>query len=158
MAEARAWLAMLVATWFGCGRIPVAPGTAGSLGALAVAMALAGWHDWRAPQFGWLAVAALVPAIWAADAYAARKGEKDPQSVVVDEVVGQWITLAGATTLNWKSWLAALVVFRVLDIVKPPPARRAERLASGAGIVADDVIAGLYGALVLFFAGWFNLY
>ena len=83
---------------------------------------------------------------------------KDPQIVVVDEVLGQWITLAGATSLNWKSWLAAFVLFRLFDIWKPPPIRRLEALHSGTGIVADDVMAGLYGALVLFVAGCFNLY
>ena len=83
---------------------------------------------------------------------------KDPQIVVVDEVVGQWITFAGATALNWKSWCAAFVLFRVFDIWKPPPVRQLERMHGGAGIVLDDVMAGVYAALVLFAAGWFNLY
>jgi len=78
--------------------------------------------------------------------------------VVVDEVVGQWITLAGAFTLNWKSWLAAFVLFRLFDVWKPFPVRRLERLPGGVGIVADDAMAGVYSALVLFAAGWFNLY
>ena len=65
-------------------------------------------------------------------------------------MIGQWITLAGASTLNWKSWLAAFVLFRLLDIWKPPPARQFERLPGGLGIVADDVMAGLYGALAIF--------
>jgi len=60
--------------------------------------------------------------------------------------------------LNWKSWLAAFVLFRLFDIVKPPPARQFEKLPGGLGIVADDVMAGIYGALVLLIAGWFNLY
>ncbi len=78
--------------------------------------------------------------------------------MVVDEVVGQWMTLAGATALNWKSWLLALALFRLFDIWKPPPVRQLERLPGGLGIVADDAMAGVYGALVLFAAGWFNLY
>jgi phosphatidylglycerophosphatase A len=61
-------------------------------------------------------------------------------------------------TLNWKSWVLALVLFRVFDIWKPWPVRRLERLPAGAGIMADDIMAGLYGALVLFVAGCFNLY
>jgi phosphatidylglycerophosphatase A len=76
----------------------------------------------------------------------------------VDEVVGQWMTLTGATVLNWKSWLLALALFRLFDIWKPPPVRQLERLPGGLGIVADDAMAGVYGALVLFAAGWFNLY
>ena len=83
---------------------------------------------------------------------------KDPGIVVVDEVLGQWITLAGAASLNWKSWLAAFCLFRLFDIWKPPPVRQLEALPSGAGIVADDVMVGIYGALVLFVMGCFNLY
>ena len=85
-------------------------------------------------------------------------GKEDPSIVVVDEVIGQWITLAGATTLNWKSGLAAFALFRLFDIWKPVPVRQMERFPGGYGIVADDVMAGIYGALVLFAAGCFNLY
>jgi phosphatidylglycerophosphatase A len=60
--------------------------------------------------------------------------------------------------LNWKSWLAGFVLFRLLDIWKPFPARQFEALPGGLGIVMDDVMAGIYGALVLFTAGCFNLY
>ena len=74
----------------------------------------------------------------------------DPHIVVVDEVIGQWITLAGSATFNWRSWLAAFVMFRLLDIWKPAPARQLESLPGGWGIVADDVMAGLYGALAIF--------
>ncbi len=85
-------------------------------------------------------------------------GSKDPQFVVVDEVVGQWISLGGAARLNWKSLLAGFVLFRLFDIWKPWPARALEKLPRGYGIVMDDVMAGVYAALVLFLAGWFNLY
>ena len=108
--------------------------------------------------FAVLALIMLYPAIWAAAVFAKESGQKDPQRVVVDEVVGQWITLAGATALNWKSWLLAFALFRLFDIWKPWPVRQFEKLPGGTGIVMDDVIAGVYGALVLFAAGWFNLY
>jgi phosphatidylglycerophosphatase A len=111
-----------------------------------------------APGFGVLALIGLAPAIWAADVTARASGLKDPQIVVVDEVIGQWATLGGALRLNWKSWLAALILFRLFDIFKPPPVRQLERVPGGAGIVLDDAMAGLYAALVLFAAGWFNLY
>jgi phosphatidylglycerophosphatase A len=68
------------------------------------------------------------------------------------------VTLAGATQLNWKSWLIALALFRMFDIWKPPPIRRLEKLPGGIGIVADDALAGVYGAVALFAAGWFHLY
>jgi phosphatidylglycerophosphatase A len=103
-------------------------------------------------------MAALLPGIWAADVYAKSHGKEDPSEVVVDEAIGQWVTLLGATVYNWKSLLAALVLFRILDILKPFPIRQAEKLPGGVGIIADDVVAGLVGALVLFAAGCFNLY
>ena len=105
-----------------------------------------------------MAVLLLAPGIWAADVYARTVGKKDPGEVVVDEVIGQWITLAGAMTLNWKSWLAAFLLFRLFDIWKPPPVRQLEALPGGTGIVADDVMAGLYGAVVIFVAGLLKLY
>jgi phosphatidylglycerophosphatase A len=77
---------------------------------------------------------------------------------VIDEVVGQWIAFAGAVRLNWKSLLAGFLLFRLFDIWKPFPVRRAEALPRGWGILADDIAAGLYAALVLYAAGCFNLY
>jgi len=151
-------IASPIATCLGLGRAPVAPGTAGSLGALALAALLVHYRSWGSTDFALLAVAWFVPAVWAAHAVSTASGEKDPSTIVVDEAVGQWVTLAGATTFNWKSCLAAFLLFRAFDIWKPPPVRQAERLPGGLGIVADDVVAGLYGALVLFAAGCFNLY
>ena len=151
-------LAILLATWFGCGYSPAAPGTVGSLAGLAIGILLhqyAGFHPWH---FALLAAALFGPAVWAAGVTAEIKKLKDPQIVVVDEVIGQWIALAGATTLNWKSYLAALALFRLFDVWKPPPARQLEALPGGLGINADDVMAGVYAALVLFVAGCFNLY
>lgn len=147
----------LIATWFGCGYAPRARGTYGAAAALLIAILLA-YAGWRPLYFLALAVAALPVAVWAAHRMAQRLGTKDPPQVVVDEVVGQWIALAGASALNWKSWLAAFVLFRLFDIWKPAPVRQLERLPGGYGIVADDVMAGVYAALVLFAAGWFNLY
>lgn len=150
-------LARLIATWFYCGYFPKGPGTAGSVGALIVAWPLVAWHGWGPQAFALLAVASLIPSIWAAGRVAQDNGLKDPQIVVVDEVIGQWIALAGASTLaHWGWWLAAFLLFRAFDILKPPPVRALERIPGGAGIVLDDVGAGIYAALVLLAAGWFN--
>jgi len=151
-------LGRAIATWFGCGYFPVAPGTAGSFAALMIALYVHSRFTWQSSWFGLLALLLFAPAVWAAGRTAALSGSKDPGIVVVDEVVGQWITLAGATSLNWKSWIGAFVLFRLFDIWKPPPVRRLERLRGGLGIVADDAMAGVYGSLVLFAAGWCNLY
>lgn len=151
-------LARVLGTWFYLGYVPKGPGTAGSLGALAIAWTL---HEYTGVSALWLAllgVLLIAPAIWAAGRMAKDTGSKDPQVVVIDEVVGQWITFAGASTLNAKSWIAAFALFRLFDIWKPPPVRQLERIPGGTGIVLDDAMAGIYAALVLFTAGWFNLY
>lgn len=150
--------AKLIATAFGLGYAPAAPGTAGSLGAVAAAWLLVAYAGWRPLWFGALALAALAPSIWAAGVAARESGEKDPGFVVIDEVVGQWVAIAGARALNLRSWLGAFVLFRLFDIWKPAPVRQLEALPGGTGIVADDVMAGAYVALVLFAAGCFNLY
>jgi phosphatidylglycerophosphatase A len=146
--------AFLIATWFGCGYAPKAPGTAGSLAALVIAIAvhyLAGYNAGYERLTLLLATAFLLaPGIWSAGVVARETNIIDPHIVVVDEVIGQWITLAGAATFNWKTYLAAFVLFRLLDVWKPPPARQFENFPGGWGIVADDVMAGIYGALAIF--------
>ncbi len=151
-------VAIALGTWFGCGYVPIAPGTAGSIAAVAIAIALD--YQWHLRPFWFLLTALLFtwPGIWAAGVVEQHLNKEDPRQVVVDEVIGQWVTISGATVLNWKSWLGALLLFRILDVWKPFPIRRLEALPGGAGIVADDIMAGIYGALVLFLAGCFNLY
>jgi phosphatidylglycerophosphatase A len=150
--------AELIGTWFGCGYAPIAPGTAGSAAAVLLAFAACAYHPY-APLWLLLPTVLLTgPGIWAAGEVATSAGRKDPGLVVVDEVLGQWITLAGATVFNWKSWVLGFLLFRAFDIWKPYPIRRLEALPSGTGIVADDLLAGVYGGVVLFLAGWLNLY
>ena len=151
-------LAKLLATWFGCGYSPWAPGTAGSIAALAIGILLHEFAGFTQLEFAILAVVTLIPAVWAAGVTAASTGIKDPHFVVIDEVIGTWIAMAGALSYNWKSYLAALALFRLFDIWKPPPVRQLEAVPGGWGINLDDVMAGVYGALVLFLAGRFNLY
>ena len=151
-------IAHLIATWFLCGYAPVGPGTAGSIAAIALAWIIHRLTGISGTTFAFLAVLLALPGIWAAEIEARRSGNKDPQIVVVDEVIGQWVTLAGAVALNWKSWLIALVLFRIFDMWKPWPIRRLEKLPGGVGIVADDVLAGMYAAVILFAAGWYHLY
>lgn len=150
-------IAFLIATWFGCGLAPLAPGTAGSLGGLAIAILLhyAGYGRGTLLIF---TLVLLAPGIWAADLVARQMNQTDPHLVVVDEVLGQWITLLGAATFNWKTWLVAFAFFRLLDVWKPAPARQFESLPGGWGIVADDVMAGIYGALAIFVLDRFHLF
>jgi len=151
-------LANLISTWFGAGYSPKAPGTAGSIAALAIGILLHQYAAFGQLQFAILAAVTFFPAVWAAGVTAAAAGIEDPHFVVVDEVIGTWIALAGAVAYNWKSYLAALALFRLFDIWKPPPVRQLEALPGGWGINLDDVMAGVCAALVLFLAGRFNLY
>jgi phosphatidylglycerophosphatase A len=124
----------------------------------AVAVLLAIWLQWSPIQAGIAGLVAFLPSVWASGVEASASGRKDPGHVVVDEVIGQWITMAGATSVNWKSALAAFILFRLFDIWKPVPARQFELLPGGFGIMADDVMAGVYGALVLYVMGLLHLY
>src|ERR1022692_2669973 len=131
-------LALLLATWFGCRYSPAAPGTAGSLAALAIGILL---HEF-ARFTGWhlllLAAVLFVPATSAPTVPSEVTGLKDPQIVVADEVMGLWVSLAGARTLNWTSYLAAFALFRLFDIWKPPPVRQLEALPGGLGIRSEE--------------------
>jgi len=150
--------ALLLATWFGCGYFPWGPGTAGSLAAVAIAAALERWlHAGRLP-LAVLAGALLAPAIWASSEAARVLGDEDPKQVVIDEVLGQWVTLLGAAALSWKGFALGFVLFRLFDIWKPWPVRQLERLPEGVGIVADDLAAGVYGALILYIGKAWRLY
>jgi phosphatidylglycerophosphatase A len=151
-------LALVLATWFGCGYFPWGPGTIGSLAGLLIAI---GMHFWLGAGRLALLIAALVllaPAIWASTHTARLVARPDPGIVVVDEVLGQWTTLLGAAVFNWKTLLAGFLLFRLFDIWKPWPVRQFEKLPAGTGIVADDLAAGFYGALILYIGGRFGLY
>ncbi|MBN9657702.1 MAG: phosphatidylglycerophosphatase A [Acidobacteria bacterium] len=142
-------VALAIATWFGCGFWPKGPGTAGSIGALLVAWPLISRLSMQPWHFAVLAVLLTPLGIWASTRTAEIRRMKDPQIVVVDEVLGQWITLSGASVLDLPHIAAALLLFRLFDITKPWPVRKLESLPAGTGIVADDLAAGVYGAAVL---------
>lgn len=149
-ASASQVLARLVATGLGSGYSPFAPGTAGSLVGLALYWPLARLDP------AWV-VAAIVllffVGVAAATSVARQVGLHDPGIVVVDEVIGMWISLA-FLPLTPITAVAGFLLFRVMDIVKPPPARGFERFPGGWGIMADDVMAGVYANLVLRVALW----
>ena len=136
---------MLVATFFGIGRMRLGPGTWGSAATVLLwaALAHALTPGLRTPVAVALAVAVTMIGIPAATQVVRSSGIKDPQFVVIDEVAGQLVTLI-AVPLAWKSFLAGFILFRIFDIVKPPPVRQLEALPEGIGVVLDDVAAGLY--------------
>lgn len=138
-------LILILATWGGVGFLPGAPGTWGSLTALPL------W--WLLTQLGFTGYALTLAALLALSVLVAGPaqdllGRKDHPAIVIDEVVGLLITLAGVP-LDWTWALMGLVAFRALDILKPWPISRLNRGVSGLAVVADDVAAGVAARLAL---------
>ncbi len=140
-------LAVVLASAGYTGFFPIAPGTAGS----AVGVAL--WWAMRLAGATVVVEIAVVLALLVVGALAATRAEQalgttDPGPVVIDEVLGMAVTLVAAP-LTWPTALAGFLLFRVFDIVKPPPARQLERAHGGWGIMLDDLAAGIYAWAVL---------
>jgi len=139
-------LATILATGFGAGYGPIAPGTWGSLPGLAAAWGCDRIGGAWAVTAGAAVVAAL--GVWAAGRVERLDGEKDPSRVVVDEIAGQMVTLL-FLPMTPLVLVAGFFVFRLLDVIKPWPANRLEALPGGSGIMADDLMAGVYANLLL---------
>ena len=147
-------LVLFVATACGIGYFPWAPGTVASLVALGV-----GYVATVSSGFSpvWLALGAailFIPAVLVSEIAEKQYAQSDPSSVVIDEVVGQWLAVSVAAGDNQMHWLLAFVLFRVFDIVKPYPIKKAERFSGGWGVVADDVAAGLCAMMILASVRW----
>ncbi len=140
--------ANLVATGFGIGRLPWAPGTWGSLAALPLAWVM--WSRFGSAGVAVTAIAAFAAGWWAAQVYIGANGVEDPPEIVIDEIGGQLLTLS-VVPADVVFYAAGLALFRLADIFKPWPASWAEkRLKGGLGAMADDFLASLYSAMALF--------
>lgn len=155
-------VARLIATFAGTGYLRPASGTWGSAAALPVAWAIAT----LAGPWG-LAVAtgvAYFAGLWATGVVTRLQTEKDPSFVVIDEVAGQWLALwpvaigaahAGAPLLAlWPGWIAAFLLFRLFDILKPWPVGVLDRRKTPFGVMTDDILAGLYAAIGVMLGAW----
>jgi phosphatidylglycerophosphatase A len=146
-------LAKLISTFFYAGYFPFAPGTFGSLIALAIIWFLI-------PGFFYIllpiSIGLLFLSVWSAGRAEEFFG-KDGSPIVIDEVTGMAISLLFVPK-DIQSFVGAFLLFRLFDIIKPPPARRMERLKGGWGVTLDDVIAGIYANLslhlILYFVNW----
>jgi phosphatidylglycerophosphatase A len=139
-------LVIILATWWGTGYSPVAPGTAGTVAAIPLFLLLS-----LLPLYGYIpcVLAIGLAACWAAGRAEQIFGEKDNRRIVIDEVIGLLVTMA-AVPLTWQYLLAGFVLFRIFDIIKPPPIRIIERTVQGGwGVVLDDVLAGIYAQISL---------
>jgi phosphatidylglycerophosphatase A len=134
--------------------VPRAPGLAGTLGAIPFYLAL------RPLGLGAVAAAAAVISVvglWASGVVERKLATKDPQIVCIDEVAGVFVTWLAAPAAGWKGLVAGVVLFRIFDQFKPWPCRVAERMRGGAGVMGDDILAGVWGCAILLAArhlGW----
>ena len=150
--KATDYLALVIATC-GVGYLPLMPGTYGSLVGVGIFLGL----TQLAKGNGLVAVVLVLivtvtgAGIWAASRTEELSGRKDPGKVVVDEVAGQLISLFPLTLFaQWTivAVIISFILFRFFDIVKPYPARKLEALKGGLGIMCDDLVAGIYGAVI----------
>jgi phosphatidylglycerophosphatase A len=159
------WLALAAATSLGVGLFPIAPGTFGSMVGIALyyffgaqaALVRGRVSQTAGPMFILPAVGIAILlgliGVWSADLSEKFLRRKDPNCIVVDEVSGQFLAyLVALAPLNWRYLLLGFILFRVLDIWKPFPARQAESLPGGWGIMTDDWVAGIYAGIGLWIA------
>jgi phosphatidylglycerophosphatase A len=139
-------MARLVATVFGIGYFPTAPGTLASLIALPFAWLIA-WFCGPAVLL-LAAIAAFGAGIWGCGHYIAAKADKDPSECVIDEVAGQWLACALAP-LSLPGYALAFVLFRFFDVTKLWPVGPAERVGGGLGVMLDDIVAGLLAGVIV---------
>lgn len=136
----------ILATFFGLGLVPAAPGTAAS------AAAVLGYRfllcEWPWPVFALFLGGLFIAGVIASSRYASELGSSDPGRIVVDEVCGQLLALT-LLPPEWLPLLLSFAAFRFFDIIKPWPIRRLEKLPSGWGIMADDIAAGAFAALAV---------
>ena len=139
---------ILLATWFGVGLLPKAPGTWGSLAALPFAWWIATTGGYVAIFIGVLLI--FMAGCWASEIYIQRMGGEDPGPVVIDEVAGQWLAVS-LVPPDILLYSLGFLLFRFTDIVKPWPVRWADSgIKGGFGIMFDDLLAGLYAAVLLY--------
>ena len=137
---------MFLATGFYVGNVPLAPGTLGSLIGLPLCFLLAGI---QLPAAITLAMLFIGFAVWIANTAEKTLKQKDPGCIVIDEIAGMVVTLIGLP-LNLATAGTGFIIFRILDILKPFPIRTLDkRLTGGIGIVADDVVAGIFANIFL---------
>ena len=136
-----------IATAFGAGYSPIAPGTCGTIVTVPLAWALAPLPLW---QYALVVAAVIAIGIWAAGRADRAWGTHDSGRIVIDEVAGYLVTVALVDRAHWAPLAVGFIVFRMLDILKPPPIRWLDQnLPGGFGVVIDDVAAGVLGLVIM---------
>ncbi|HEY5943986.1 MAG TPA: phosphatidylglycerophosphatase A [Kofleriaceae bacterium] len=140
-------LSKAIATALGAGYSPIAPGTCGTAVTVPLAFALAQLPLW---QYVLVLIGVTAIGIWAADRADRAWGTHDSGRIVIDEVAGYLVTMTLVDRGHWVPLVVGFVVFRALDIIKPPPIRWLDRnMPGGFGVVIDDVAAGVLGMVIM---------
>lgn len=139
-------IAKIISVFFGVGYIPIAPGTVTSLIVVVLYWLVLSQLSW--PIFLLILILLFLLGVFVSSVHSSAIKHKDPQSVTIDEALGQLIPLF-LLKPTWGLLLAAFLLFRFFDILKPFPVNRAENFPSGWGIMLDDVVAGLYSGIIL---------
>jgi phosphatidylglycerophosphatase A len=153
------YISIAIAT-VGVGFIPLAPGTWGSAVGVLIFLLYASTNAFS--NYGtivWIIFIVVVCAIgiWASQQAERIFDEEDPQRVVVDEVAGQLIAYSSVAVVDWKHLLVGFVLFRLFDIWKPYPINKIQDLHGGFGVMADDILAGIYAAMIIYSLTFFNI-
>lgn len=159
-SSSRAWkkapVSMFVSTFGGVGHLPGGPGTYAAALFTPAIVWMSTWPlGWRLGPF----VVVTLWAMWCADRAGRALGEHDSRRIVIDEVVGVWTTLVWFAELSWTAAVVGFVVFRIFDIIKPPPAKRIDEDGdNGVSVIADDLVAGLWAIPAVLLVRWIALY
>lgn len=151
-----------ITTFFFVGLLRPAPGTWGSLAALVLGVGLDAWLGFPALAVAFVAVTAL--GFWACEQALKDRPGEDPSEIVIDEVAGQWLALLFPAAafyfgpgkegfLPWPAWLGAFLLFRLFDIWKPWLVGRADARHDAAGVMLDDLWAGVFGGICVIVLG-----
>lgn len=145
-------VALFLASSFYLGKFPIAPGTVGTLGAIPFFYLY--WDKGLLVQFS-ITMSVILVGIWASHTVSQKFEDKDPSFVTVDEIAGYMITMFGINPQDYQInqlityFILGFIIFRIVDILKPPPIKLVEKYPMGVGIVLDDVLAGVYSWAVL---------
>jgi phosphatidylglycerophosphatase A len=153
------YVSIAIAT-VGVGFIPLAPGTWGSLVGVLIFLLYTSINAFsNYSTIAWIVFIILICAIGIFASQQAERifDEEDPQRVVVDEVAGQLIAYSSVAVIDWKHLLVGFVLFRLFDIWKPYPINKLQDLHGGFGVMADDILAGIYAAMIIYTLTFFNI-
>jgi len=136
----------ILATFFGAGFFPLAPGTLTSL--IVVALYRLYLHNLSWPVYLLIFLFFFFAGVFVSNKYSSELGEKDPRKIVIDEACGQFLVLYRVPDSLFPLFLG-FILFRLFDIIKPYPIKKTENFSKGWGIMVDDIVAGIYALLIL---------